>query len=304
MIASVILLAPLVAALPDIDGIDDVCSTTAAIVLQASRNEAREDLLVGYANCINFVEEDDQEECLDEILGDYADTLEEVAAQFEARLALCALLGEDAYDPDPDEDDFVRGVDNRYLPWIPGSTWTYEKRTDEGLEVIVITVLDETIVIDEVECVVVRDTVTLDGELVEDTRDYYAQDREGDVWYFGEISINYEDGEIADLDGSWEAGEEFAKPGIVMFDEPEIGTTYRQEFLIDEAEDAATILADGLVITVRAGTFTDCLQTEDFTPLEPEALEYKFYAPGVGLVLETDPRSGEMLELVSFVAGG
>ena len=242
-------------------------------------------------------------ECLDEAFGEFADGLEELAEVTAGRTELCALTGGGIYDPDLDEDDFVEGVYHQYLPYTVGSEWIYQKMTDEGLEEITVTVLPGTKEIDEIDCIIVQDVVTLDGELVEDTLDWYAQHEDGTVWYMGEIAKNYEDGELVDLDGSWIAGEDGGQPGVVMMATPVVGTTYRQELLLLEAEDAGTVLSVSESVDVAFGSFTDCLQTLDFTPLEPGHLEHKYYAPGVGLVLEVDPESGERLELISYTPG-
>ena len=131
-----------------------------------------------------------------------------------------------------------------------------------------------------------RDTVTVDGEVVEDTRDWYAQDRDGNVWYFGEETAEYEDGKVVSTEGSWEAGVDGALPGIVMHAAPEVGDAYRQEFYEGEAEDLAEVVRDGESATVPAGTFDDVVVIKEWNPLEPESIEEKSFAQGVGMVLE------------------
>lgn len=137
--------------------------------------------------------------------------------------------------------------------------------------------------------------------MTEDTVDFFAQDRSGNVWYFGENTAEYVDGLIDNIDGSWIGGVNGAKPGIVMFATRVVGKEYRQELLLTEAEDAARIAALNESVTVPAGTYANCLRTEEFTALEPEALEFKFYAPNVGNVLTVDTRTGRRTELVSVV---
>ena len=218
----------------------------------------------------------------------------------KARLELASDLEEDEiYQVDIDPADFVAGVDNPYMPLTPGTTRTYRAETDEGTETIVVEVLHETIEIQGVMCVVVRDTVTLDGELIEDTHDWFAQDEDGNVWYFGEIALNYEDGRLTDVEGSWEAGVDDAQPGIVMPADPAVEDLYRQEFLLGEAEDYAEVLALDASVSVPHGDYGNCLQTFDGTPMEPDVEEHKFYAEGVGVVLEVDVESGERVELIS-----
>jgi hypothetical protein len=123
---------------------------------------------------------------------------------------------------------------------------------------------------------------------------------DGNVWYFGEISKNFEDGQLTDLDGSWFAGAGGAKPGIIMHASPVVGTTYRQEWFLGEAEDVATTLALDAAADVPYGSFVNCVQTLDFTPIEPDAQEHKFYAAGIGVVLEIDIVEDERLELISI----
>jgi hypothetical protein len=283
----------------------DECAFVASLAARAQVLGLRAELALAIATCVNEESATPQKymSCLEDAFDSFAEGIQEVRDQNRARHDLCMLTGGGIYDPDLDEDEFPEGVDHRFLPFRPGATWVYRKQTDEGLEEITVTVLDETTEVDDVDVIAVSDIVTLDGEVVEDTIDWYAQHEDGTVWYLGEISVNYEDGQIADLDGSWKAGEQGALPGIVMLAHPTVGTTYRQELLLTEAEDAATVLATNAVVTIGLGTFTGCLQTEDFTPLSPGSIEHKFYAPDIGLVLETVPGTSERLELVSFTPG-
>ena len=145
--------------------------------------------------------------------------------------------------------------------------------------------LAETREVMDIEARVVHDVVTEDGELVEDTYDWYAQDADGNVWYLGEETKEFEDGKVSTTSGSWEAGVDGAQPGIVMPAEPEAGMTYRQEYDDGEAEDAAEVLSLDEKVEVPLGRYDGVLMTKDYTPLEPDVLEHKFYARGVGLVL-------------------
>jgi len=164
-----------------------------------------------------------------------------------------------------------------------------------------VTVLDETKVVMGVETRVVHDVVTEDGELVEDTHDWYAQDAEGNVWYFGEKTKEFENGKVATTAGSWEAGVDGAQPGILVPAAPKVGATYRQEYYEGEAEDAAAVLSLDEKAEVPFGAFDGVLMTKDFTPLQPEILEHKFYARGVGLVLALAISGGSgREELVEF----
>lgn len=278
----------------------DPCEETARLQLEAEHLELREDLLVELATCGNLLDPLQRDACLSAARSDFLAGLQLAQDRFDARIDLCQKLGGGVYDPVIDPADFSTSIDNPWLPFPVGAEWVYESDTEDGLETITVTVLPQTRTILGVECVSVRDVVELDGECIEDTIDWYAQDAAGNVWYFGEISFNFEDGFVADIDGSWLAGVEGAKPGIVMLGQPTVGTTYRQEWWLGEAEDAGTVLDVDATVAIPFGTFAGCIQTEDFLPPEPDALEHKFYAPGIGFVYEVKPDDGEFVELVSF----
>ncbi|MGH8867399.1 MAG: hypothetical protein ACRDYU_05305 [Actinomycetes bacterium] len=200
-----------------------------------------------------------------------------------------------AFDPA----DFTTEIDNRYLPWTPGARYVYRGTSEDGTERVVVEVTDRTRTVMGVEAVVVRDTVTVDGELVEDTEDWYAQDAEGNVWYLGEDTTEFENGKAVSHAGAWEAGVDGAEPGIVMPAHPRVGQTYRQEYLEGEAEDAAEMLSLDEKVSGPTGAYDRVVMTKDYTPLEPDVLEHKLYAPGVGLVLEVGVSGGSSrVELV------
>ncbi len=208
------------------------------------------------------------------------------------------------YRVDLDPSNFVEGVDHPYLPFRPGARWVYEDAVEEGTERIEVTVTDERKEILGIAATVVRDTVTLDGELIEDTRDWYAQDREGNVWYLGEDTAEYEGGEVVSTEGAWEAGVDGAVAGIIMEADPAVGDAYRQEFYEGEAEDLAEVVRMGDSVTTPAGRFDDLLTIEEWTPLEPEVVEEKSYASGVGVVFEEKVAGAEgTMELIEFSAG-
>jgi hypothetical protein len=196
--------------------------------------------------------------------------------------------------PLPPPRDFVRVVDNAYQPFIPGTRWRYGGETPEGQERIRVKVLERTRTIEGIEATVVRDTVRLDGEVIEDTFDWYAQDRRGNVWYLGEATKEYENGQVVSTEGSWETGVDNAHAGVVTFAHPKVGDLYRQEYYAGHAEDVAKVLTLNTQAVTEAARFTHVRMTEDTTPLHPEIAELKFYAPGVGLVLELDlsPEAG------------
>jgi hypothetical protein len=151
---------------------------------------------------------------------------------------------------------------------------------------------------------VVRDTVTEDGELVEDTSDWYAQDAKGNIWYLGEDTTEYENGKPVSKEGSWEAGVDGAKAGIVMLAHPRVGRRYREEHYPGHAEDGAQVLSRGEQVEVPYGHFTHVLMTKNFNPLEPKVLEYKFYARGIGPALEIGVSGDrDLAELVRYRRG-
>ena len=183
----------------------------------------------------------------------------------------------------------------------PGSRWIYSETEGNTEHRIEVTVTNETRVIAGITARVVHDVVTEDGELIEDTFDWYAQDDDGNIWYLGEDTREYENGEVVSTAGSWEAGVDGAQAGIIMPARPRVGLEYRQEHLAGEAEDAARVLSLDEQVDVPAGHFDDVLMTKDFTPLEPDLLEHKFYAPDVGPVLTLGiSGSSARTELLSF----
>jgi hypothetical protein len=202
--------------------------------------------------------------------------------------------------------DFTTRIDNPYLPMRPGSRWVYrETGTGGTVQRVVVRVTRRTRrIANGVTARVVRDTVTERGRLVEDTFDWFAQDRAGNVWYLGEDTTEYEDGRPVSKEGSWEAGVDGARAGIVMLARPRPGRGYRQEYYEGEAEDRARVLSIDDQAEVPAGHFTNVLLTKDWNPLEPRVLEYKLYARGVGLVLALHVSGeGGREELVRYVRG-
>ena len=197
-----------------------------------------------------------------------------------------------AYAPTIEPESFTDVVDNPFLPLRPGARWEYEARVEDGLERVVVEVTGQTREVMGVTCVVVRDTVTLDGEVIEDTYDWFAQHDDGAVWYFGEDTTEYEDGQVSSTEGAWEAGVDGAQPGVVMPAEPKVGDSYRQEYYQGEAEDMAEVLSLTEAVTVPAGTYQNVLMTEDVNPLEPDVVEHKYYASGIGLVLTVQVEGG------------
>jgi hypothetical protein len=191
--------------------------------------------------------------------------------------------------------DAVRPIDNPYFPLAPGSRWVYrETATDGSKQRVVVKVTHRTrLIANGVRARIVRDTVSERGHVIEDTFDWYAQDAGGNVWYLGEDTKEYENGTVVSTKGSWEAGVNGARGGLIMPANPRPGMQYRQEYLAGEAEDKARVVS----------VFADSVLTREWTPLEPKRFEYKLYARGVGTVLELSVPSGDREELVSFTRG-
>jgi hypothetical protein len=133
-----------------------------------------------------------------------------------------------------------------------------------------------------VECVVVDDRAWEGGKLIEKTYDWFAQDNKGTVWYFGEDTKEYENGKVVSTKGSWEAGVDGAKPGIIMPADPKVGQSYHQEYYPGEAMDMARVLSLNESVTVPYGSFDHALETKEWTPLQPVFFEKKYYVRGVG----------------------
>lgn len=220
------------------------------------------------------------------------------------RAAASPPLPQDGEPVELDPADFVAEIDNPYWPMAPGTTWVYRETDGEGNEQRVeVTVTDRTRTIQGVEATVVHDVVSEDGEVVEDTFDWFAQDRWGNVWYLGEDTKEYEGGKVSAA-GSWEAGVDGAFAGVVMPASPEVGLAYRQEYYEGEAEDAAEMLSVDELAQVPVGHFEHVVVTRDFTPLEPKILELKYYAKGIGPILAIGVSGGSSREeLVRFVSG-
>lgn len=203
------------------------------------------------------------------------------------------------YDPQIDPSDFTNVITNEYFSLPVGKKMVYEAETADGLERTEIEIESGTKNILGVEALTYRDRVFVEGVLVEDTRDYLAQDKEGNVWYFGEEVDNYEDGVLKDHEGSFMAGEDGAKPGIWIKAEQIVGDSYRQEYYPGEAEDIREVVAVDQTVTTELATYTGCVQTFDWTPLDLESREHKYHCPEVGaLVLTEDLVTGERAELI------
>ena len=193
-----------------------------------------------------------------------------------------------------DPAQFTTRIDNPYWPMRPGTRWVSRETAPDGTrQKVVVKVTHRTrLIANGVTARVVRDTVTEHGRLVEDTRDWYAQDAAGTVWYLGEDTKEYERGKLVGTEGSFEAGVDGAQAGVVVPADPVPGMHYRQEFYAGHAEDRASVVSLDEHVTVPAGRFRHVLFTRETNPLERHAVEYKFLARGVGPVLAVEISGG------------
>jgi hypothetical protein len=204
------------------------------------------------------------------------------------------------YRPAIDPANFGSPIDNPFFPLSPGATFVYEGVKDGASQRDEVTVTRRTRVVLGVPCVVVEDTSTHGGTLLEKTEDWYTQDAEGNVWYFGEDTAEYENGKVSSTEGSWQAGVDGAQPGIVMPAHPNVTDSFRQEYLPGQAEDTFWIVSLTQAVSVPYGHFGHAMLTLEFTRLEPNVIDEKVYVQGVGLVRETTAAGPkEVAELVS-----
>jgi hypothetical protein len=203
--------------------------------------------------------------------------------------------------PDVDDAEFVSGITHPYWPLPVGATWRHEANGESGLERIEVSVPGTTRDVNGVTAVVVRDTVYVNDVMVEDTDDWYAQDSDGNLWYLGEETCEYENGECASTEGSWEWNVDGALPGFALPADPTVdGQPYYQEYYIGHAEDVGEVIEVGVDVTVQAGSYTGCITTRDTSTLDPDLLEKKTYCEGVGVVLVDEGDITE--ELVEYTA--
>lgn len=291
------------------------CSSAAVSLQRACSVDIVDDLFEGTAICLDILDDDDRADCMADVEFEVEEQEGECEEVFDARLQLCEDLGDVAHEPGfgtAFAANFVNPLEigntvtpNPWFPLVTGNHWVYE---GDG-EIIDVEVTAETKLINGVTCVVVIDTASEDDIVVEITRDWYAQDVDGNVWYCGEIARNFEvfDGddpekpELVDIDGSWKSGRDGAEAGMLLPFDPQPGDIIRQEVSYGEAEDVIQIES---VTESETSPFADCdgdcLMTTDFTPLEPDVEENKFYAPGVGLIVEIDVETGDRVELAEF----
>jgi hypothetical protein len=299
----------------------EFCTSTANAQLGACRGETVDEYSTATGICINESNSADRARCNREAAAARDEKSQLCEEQFAARKVVCARVGEGRYDPDFDEQNFVSdfshpGISNPYLPLAIGNTWDYASQTETDH----IEVLSDTKLIDDVTCLVVRDQVSEDGTIKEDTDDWFALDRRtADVWYCGEEVKDYEifagdDPQVPELvaiDGSFKVDRDGAKAGIFVPAAPVRGQFFRQEFSLGNAEDVVDVLEtqyvygkrpelDQLVPKALANHLcgAGCVVTGESTPIEPDSFARKYYARGIGVFLETVPATGEVNRLV------
>ena len=296
------------------------CSATATAAFNACLSDVQDTYLTTRGICINVSDAAERSACVADADATRVEDSQLCQKQLAARRAVCQSLGEGRYDPDFDpalfDNPLVTPVNpNPYFPLGIGDRWVYRSRT----QTTAVKVLNETKLIEGVTCVVVSDRVTEGGTIIEDTNDWFAPAKTGDVYYCGEETGEFETfagdhprrPELVSIDGSFKAGRDGDKPGIVFRGSPTPGEIYRQEFSLGNAEDVAVVLSttyafgqnarlDQLVPPRLAKLLCagDCVVTKEFTPLGPGEFERKYYAPGVGLFLEVAPGTGEVVRLV------
>ena len=295
------------------------CTQTADTLLDACKASVTDDGLVGTAICINIEDTKAHTDCLDDLADSQAEASQLCDDQHDTRLAACGVLGEDRYDPDfsPARFDNPKRPShpNPYFPLGVGKHWEYRTTT----QVNTVDIVNETKRIAGVDCIVFRDLVFEGGFLIEATDDWYVPGKDGSVWYFGEETGEYETfkgdnpqrAELVNIDGSFKAGRDGAKPGIIALASPRAGDVYLEEFSLGNAEDVTESTSttysygqdpvlDEHVPAAVAQRFCngDCIVTRNYSLLEPGLFARKYYARGIGTILEVE-NTGEVVQLVS-----
>lgn len=295
------------------------CSATSWLAYQSCQRQIEADRWLALGNCRNNSDLNERFACIAQARDDFREAPRLCTSQRRARRDICRSVGQAAYDPQIDPEDFVdfeavlggeAFTRNPYYPIVPGSFREYLVSDADGqvIERVRVEILEETREIVGVQCIVVRDRVwefNDDGEeeIIEDTLDWLAQNKTThDVWYFGETVKDFDGGILFSVGGSFEHGQDSAKAGFWMVADPAPGRFYRQEFDLGNAEDVALVVSVGEeTVTVPVGTYSDrVLKTKDSAPLDPGNFEFKYYAPEVELIMELNPATGEKLELVEI----
>lgn len=297
-----------------------VCSATATTLFTACKNEVLDDYFRARAICMNVSDDEERETCFADAKASRREGQDFCRAQLTGRRDACGLLGENRYDPQFDptafDDDFTNLTNpNPYFPLGIGNRWEYVG----GNEVNTVEVLNETKRIEGVTCIVVQDRVIIDGDLNEDTDDWFCQAKNGNVYYLGEEVKDFDsfDGdnprlpELVSMDGSFKHGREGDKGGLFFSASPTEGLVYLEEFSLGNAEDVTEILSttyeygsdselDRFVPRQLTEIFCaqDCVVTKNYSLLEPGIFARKYYGKGIGFFLEIKPDTGETVQLV------
>jgi hypothetical protein len=288
------------------------CTQTSDTALSACQNDARVTFFTSKGICINETDPNDRTKCNSDAQQSLKDDMQSCNDEHDARLNVCGLLGEGRYDPEFEPRQFVNpdqighGIPpNPFFPIVVGMRWKYVG----GGQVDTVTITNKTKLIDQVTCRVSEDVVTDEktGNLIEQTDDWFAQDLAGNVWYCGELAREFEtfrgdrppEAELTSIDGSFKADRDGDRPGIIMLASPQVGDAYREEFSLTNAEDIAEVISTtGSATSPVASCDKTCLVTRNTAPLEPGVIEKKYYASGIGLIVDND--DGTVSKLVEF----
>jgi hypothetical protein len=297
------------------------CTASADALLQGCYAHFIGDRYIRKAICWNVSDPAERAECLADREAQRQEDKDLCNEQHLTRIRACRLLGEGRYDPDFEpalfDDPRSPSKPNPYFPLAVGNKWTYLG----GGEVDTVEVLNETKLLESgVRCIVVKDRVTVDGFTTELTNDWYASAKEGATWYCGEETAEFEtfDGddpkkeELVNNDGSFKAGRDGDKPGIIFLAKPKVGDVYLEEFSLDNAEDVTEVLSTTYEFgknadldervpeeVVKRFCNGDCVMTKNYSLLEPGIFAHKIYAPGVGVIVEVefDDEGGSVVQL-------
>ncbi len=310
-----------VLAMPGIASAQGFCTQTANLLFTACGNDVKDNFSVARAICLNEPDQADRAQCNADAQATRDEDNQLCQEQLDWRKEGCQLTGEDRYHPEFEQALFDNPKKptkpNPYFPINVGNRWEYVS----GSEFNTVQITSETKLIDEVRCIVSRDQVFDDGELIEDTDDWFAPAKDGNTWYCGEETKSFEtfDGdkpqipELVGIDGTFKAGRNGDEPGIIFPASPKVGDVNREEFSLGNAEDLAEVVSttykfgsdpdlDQLVPKKLADRFCsagDCVVTFNRSLLEPGVIERKYYGKGIGNWLETDPDTGEVVQLVN-----
>ncbi|MFQ5701264.1 MAG: hypothetical protein ACE5HU_05415 [Acidobacteriota bacterium] len=285
---------------PRVQAVPPGCSSTADRVFKSCRKTASGKYRQAVHRCEVLLDGGNQLICSENAFVVMLNARGRCDKQRAARRQVCDSLGEAPYDPPVAPENFVRSIDNPFLPCVPGTARAYEGETVDGMARRVLEVTSDVHRILGVVCTVVKEHLYLNGVLTRQSYAYFAQDTQGNVWSFGRLSYGLEKKVFVRREDSWEAGVNAAAPGIVMPAVPRVGDVHRRNYLPAKLEDMSAIVSLQESVRVPLGRFARCLEIEDWTPIEPDIVVDRFYAPGIGLILEVDAVTGSRLELVDM----